>query len=106
MVINYITGLQYDVDEASLQKMKAALTAEGAVVEIIAPYLGNLKSKKGIYIKIYKSFLTTASVLYDAVYIPGGIDSIKVLMAEADAIQFINQAFKHCKAIAADAEAV
>ena len=43
---------------------------------------------------------TTASVLFDAVYIPGGKQSIATLSGEPDAIEFINEAFRHCKAIA------
>jgi len=39
--------------------------------------------------------------MFDAVYIPGGEKSVKALMAEADAIQFISEAYRHCKAIAA-----
>ena len=52
-----------------------------------------------------KNFLTVSSVLYDAVYVPGGKESIDALANEADAIYFINQAYKHCKAIAVDTDA-
>ena len=48
----------------------------------------------------------TASVLWDAVYIPGGAKSIDTLSAQADAVEFINEAFRHCKAIAATGEGV
>jgi catalase len=44
--------------------------------------------------------------LYDAVYVPGGTNSVATLEAEADAIHFLNEAFKHCKAIAADKQAL
>ncbi|HEX2522115.1 MAG TPA: catalase HPII, partial [Terriglobia bacterium] len=47
------------------------------------------------------SLLTASSVLFDAVYIPGGDKSIKTLMADSDAGQFVSEAYKHCKAIAA-----
>ncbi|MNI61667.1 hydroperoxidase II [compost metagenome] len=50
--------------------------------------------------------LTAASVLYDAVYLPGGTNSVATLEAEANAIHFLNEAFKHCKAIAADEQAL
>lgn len=91
------------VDEKQLTAMKERLLAEGAVVEVIAPKLGYILSENNKSIKVDKSFLTTASVLYDAVYVPGGMNSTATLTAEADAIHFLNEAFKHCKAIAADA---
>ncbi|NBB23028.1 catalase [Runella sp. CRIBMP] len=94
------------VDEKALKIMKDALLAQGAVVEVIAPKLGYIISENNKEIKVDKSFLTSASVLYDAVYVPGGANSVVSLEAEADAIHFLNEAFKHCKAIAADASAL
>ena len=93
------------VSTVSIESVKKALEAAGATVELVAPRLGKLTSKEGKTVEIKKSFLTVASVLYDAVYIPGGADSISTLSAEADAIHFVNEAYKHCKPIAADSEA-
>jgi catalase len=62
------------VNEASVQAMKEALEAEGAAVDIIAPKLRNIITSTDQEITPAKSFLTAASVLYDAVYIPGGIN--------------------------------
>jgi catalase len=90
------------VDENSLQTVKAALEAEGAVVEVIAPRQGYILSTDNSQIPVQHSFLTAASVLYDAVYVPGGTNSVASIEAEADAVHFLNEAFKHCKAIAAD----
>lgn len=92
-------------DEKSLQLVKAMLEAEGAAVDLIAPKLGFVISKNDVEFAIPKSFLTTASVLYDAVYVPGGTNSVAALAAEPDAVHFLNEAFKHCKAIAADEDA-
>jgi len=36
------------------------------------------------------------------VYVPGGTNSVGTLANEPDALHFLNEAFKHCKAIAAD----
>ncbi|MCZ4221906.1 catalase [Pedobacter rhodius] len=94
------------VNEQSLSKVKDALIAEGAVVHIIAPKLGQIIAKNDKLITPDESFLTAASVLYDAVYVPGGGNSVATLEAHADAVHFLNEAFKHCKAIAADDEAI
>jgi len=93
------------VDEEALLKMKKALEGAGAKIQIIAPKLGMIKGSNQQF-KVDQSFLTAASVLFDAVYVPGGKKSIEALLAEPNAIQFINEAYKHCKAIAADAEGV
>ena len=88
-------------DETALGALKKALTAAGAQVKIVAPRLGFLRGAKGEEVKIDFSFLTASSVLFDAVYVAGGEQSAASLKAEADALHFINEAYKHCKAIAA-----
>ena len=89
------------VDDAALASMTAALTKAGAQAKIIAPRLGFLKGSNGKEVKIDFSFLTASSVLFDAVYVPGGEKSVMTLKGEADALHFVNEAYKHCKAIAA-----
>jgi catalase len=93
------------VDADSVDTVKEALEAEGAVVELVAPRLGNLFAEDDTPFMIKKSFLTASSVFYDAVYIPAGTNSVATIAAEPEALHFINQAYKHCKAIAADAAA-
>ncbi len=88
-------------DGAGLAAMKKALTNAGAQVKLIAPRLGFLSDANGEEIKIDFSFLTASSVLFDAVYVPGGEQSAETLKGEADALHFVNEAYKHCKAIAA-----
>jgi catalase len=92
------------VDAVSLNIMKQALEAAGAQTKIIAPHLGNIEAAKGKQIKVDQSLLTAASVLFDAIYIPGGQKSAAALQKEPNAIHFINEAYKHCKVIAAEGE--
>ena len=92
------------VSENALSQMQNALVAEGAVTKIIAPYMGYIKGDMGTGIKVDQSFLMAASVLFDAVYVPGGEKSAATLIEIADAVHFVDEAFKHCKAIAADNE--
>lgn len=94
------------VDSNSLNTVKAALEGEGAIVEVIAPRQNYILSTTDEEIQVHHSFLTAASVLYDAVYVPGGTNSVATVEADADAVHFLNEAFKHCKAIAADAGAM
>ncbi|WP_316786767.1 catalase [Pedobacter frigiditerrae] len=93
------------VNDKSLNDVKKSLITAGATVEIIAPKLGNILTDKNVAIAIDESLLTAASVFYDAVYVPSGKKSIATIAIEPDAIHFLNEAFKHCKAIAFDADA-
>jgi catalase len=93
------------VNDKSLNAVKGAIEAEGAIAEFIAPRLTFITAG-GKEIPADQSFLGAASVLFDAVYIPGGPNSVATLAAEANAIHFLNESFKHCKAIAADSDAM
>jgi catalase len=53
-----------------------------------------------------KSHVTTASIMFDAVFIPGGKDSIEAMKKQGDALHFINEAYKHCKPIGALGEGI
>jgi len=92
------------VDEPSLTRMVKALTAAGARGKIVAPRLGYLKASEGGEFLIDFSLLTASSVLFDAVYVPGGEASVRALAAERDAVEFVTEAYRHCKAIAATGE--
>jgi catalase len=92
-------------DARQLAAMKKTLVAGGAVVKTVAPHLGDIVDAAEGSVPADFSFLTTASVLFDAVYVPGGENSISALAGNTEAIHFVQQAFKHCKAIAATGEA-
>ena len=85
------------VDAKALAAVKNALEKAGATVKVIAPKLGSIKASDGTQIKVDEPFFSATSVVYDAVYVAGG----QGLADEADAIHFVNEAFRHCKAIAA-----
>jgi catalase len=89
------------VDGGALSGIQKALKAAGAQSKIIAPRLGTLKTAQGHEVKIDCSFLTTGSVLFDAVFVPGGDQSLETLTAEPRAVEFVAEAYKHCKAIGA-----
>ena len=90
------------VDDDSLNAMKLALEAAGAQIKIVAPHLGFIETINGKHLKADQSFLTSASVLFDAVYVADGAKSAAILQGEPDAVHFVNEAYKHCKAIAAN----
>ncbi len=90
---------------AELAAVKAALEAQGAVVHVISDVLGPVAAEGGPGVEANKSFLTAASVLFDAVYVPGGAASVKALEAGGSARPFLEETFRHCKAIGATGDA-
>lgn len=91
------------VSETSLNNLKKALEAKGAAAKIIGPHAGNIKTDTGKEIKTDHTFFSSSSVLFDAVYVPGAKNSA-ALENNDNVIQFINDAYRHCKVIGADAE--
>lgn len=94
------------VEAEQVSAIKQALTEAGAEGLIVSKFLGTIKSTTGEMLKVDQTFLTSASVMFDAVYVAGGTQSIATLKENGDAIHFINEAFRHCKAIAATGEGV
>jgi catalase len=84
--------------------MKRTLSAAGATSKVIAPRGGTLSGTRGVKVPVDFSLLTVGSVLFDAVFVPGGTESVKTLRADAMAVLFVNEAYKHCKALAATGE--
>jgi catalase len=92
------------VDAAAIDAMKKALATAGAMAKVVAPRGGTLSGTRGVKVAVDFSLLTVGSVLFDAVFVPGGMESAKTLKADAMAVLFVNEAYKHCKAIAATGE--
>ncbi len=84
--------------------IKQALEKEGASVKIVAPHGGSIKSNQGVVYKVDAAIATTESVLFDAIYIPGGEKSVNALLNNGKYLKFINETFKYCKAIAVNDE--
>jgi catalase len=93
-------------DDAALSEMKQALMTAGAAVMTVAPRLGVLTGINGTVVKADFSFLTGSSVLFDAFYVPDGEVSVNSLKADPEVNNFLNEAYQHCKTIAASGAGV
>jgi catalase len=93
------------VDAESLRSVREALLAEGALPVLVAPRLGPVIDSNGSPHWVEMSFLTGSSVLFDAVYVAGGVGAA-ALAEERDAVDWIAEAYRHCKPIAASEEGV
>lgn len=89
------------VDGAAVATIRGHLAAAGATGDVIAPHLGQLTSTSGAPLAVDKTLLTTASVMYDAVYVPGGAGSIASLRLNGDALHFVEETYRHYKPLAA-----
>ncbi|RNA62199.1 catalase [Chryseobacterium nematophagum] len=90
------------VDSRSINDLKMQLENKGATIEMIAPDLASVKTNDGSILTPKHSLTSTASVCFDALFIAGGEDSTKELLASDNGhhvLNFINEAYKHCKAI-------
>ncbi|WP_437955087.1 catalase [Sorangium sp. So ce119] len=91
---------------AELAAVKAALEAAGAHAQVVSTRLGPIHGDDGSAVEAERSLLTAKSVMFDAVYVPGGRASVEALAATGEAVHFVNEAFKHCKAIGATGDGV
>jgi catalase len=92
-------------DDVAVDEMNKALLTAGAMPKTVAPHLGVVTGTNGVQIKADFSFLTASSVLFDAVFVPGG-ESVLTLSQQQEAEEFIREAYKHCKTIAASSAGV
>jgi catalase len=94
------------VDGAQLMALKQSLSAMEIESEIVSKFGGMISSTDGQEVEVQQTFLTSASVLFDAIYVPGGTKSIDTLKMDEEVLNFINEAFRHYKPIAASGEGV
>lgn len=85
--------------------MVKAVAGRGAKGLLVAAELGEITADDGEVYLAGLSILTAASVLFDAVYVAGG-EAAPGWLAEADAIELVRDAYKHCKPVAATGEGV
>jgi catalase len=87
------------VDAKQLKAAKDALTANEAVVELIAAHAGTVTDSAGRLHTVNRAAANAPSVIYDAVIVAGGA-SAAALSTSGLAIHFINEAYRHGKPIA------
>ncbi len=87
------------VDAKLIAGLRAALEAEGANLEIVAPTVGGAEMSDGKPLKADHKFGGGPSVLFDAVVVLNAADAIKTLLPNAAVGDFIRDAFSHLKFI-------
>ena len=87
-------------DAEQLAAVKKAVNQAEALMELIAPKAGVITCSNGAPETVNRAAPNAASVLYDAVVVVGGA-SAKALSTSGLAINFVTEAFRHGKPIAA-----
>ena len=93
------------VDGAAIDAMKKALAAEGAHAKLLGPTSAPVKTADGKSLPVDASMEGMPSVIFDAVFVPGGAASIKALSGDGVALHYVLEAYKHLKAVALHGEA-
>jgi len=93
------------VRKAEVDAICGALHGQGAKVEIVSTSIGAVPTDVGQPVHACQTFLTTSSVLYDAVVVPGN-PSGGDLTQLAAAVHFVRESFRHAKPIAAANEGI
>jgi catalase len=89
-----------------VNQMMEGLKAAGVTTEIVSTNKGMIKSADGMELKVTRNQVNTTSVKYDAVYVPGGRESVDNMKKQGYVLHFINEQYKHLKTIAASNEGV
>ncbi|MVP02033.1 catalase [Paenibacillus lutrae] len=88
------------VNGAELTSVLTALKEAGAIPEIVSTQLGPISTEGGATFEAVHTLLTSDSLLFDAVYVAGGAQSVDELKTDPKAANFIREAYQHYKTIA------
>ncbi|HQQ07227.1 MAG TPA: catalase [Novosphingobium sp.] len=86
-------------DAAIFKALTAAIDAEGAVWEVVAPRIGGVTLDDGAMIAARHKIDGGASVLFDAVAVLPSAEGAERLSTDAPSRDFVSDAFAHCKFI-------
>ena len=83
----------------SVEEICSALHKEGVHPQILAPHMGSVNTEEGKDLLVDGTLSGNPSVVFDAVIVPEGEQSIKTLLMNGDAKYHLRQAYRHLKAI-------
>ncbi len=92
-------------DGGTVEAVRAAAEGEGATVQIIAPRIGGVTLSNGEILAVDRQLAGAPSVLFDAVALVLSGTGCDRLLGEGAAVDFVQDAFGHLKAIGFTSEA-
>jgi catalase len=87
-------------DAKLLQALRKAATAEGALTELVAPWIGGVTTSDGELVPAHQKVAGGPSVLYDAIAILPSADGAAALAQDPAAKDFVTDAHAHGKFVA------
>jgi len=89
------------VDGETLTELHSSLLQQGAIPRFVGVKLGQVSSVSGAPLNVEITMETAPAVLWDALILPDGTDATEALLPVGNAIEFIKEQYRHCKAILA-----
>lgn len=88
-------------DAKDLEAVKAMVTGAGARPFVVAPRIKGIQLSNGTPVTVEGNILGYPSALFDAVAVVLSPEGCQLLLKEATAVQWVMDAFGHCKCIGA-----
>jgi hypothetical protein len=92
-------------DPAGLASLQAQAKSEKAVLAIIAPKVGGAKDSAGKMVEAEMALNGAPSIFFDTVAVLAGPESGAALAGDAAAVEWVHDAFTHCKVLGHNAAA-
>ncbi len=89
------------VHGGSIKTMQTLLEQAGAMVILVAPKLGGVKTSDDQALEAQATLENSPGVLFDAVILPDGEEAVKAIAAEAPSMEFIAHQYLHGKTMLA-----
>jgi catalase len=87
------------VDESLLSSLRAVVEKEGAMLAIVAPKIGGVRTTKIKKLRVDHALSSAPSIFFDAVALLPSAEGAVILAEEAAAIDWVRDAFGHLKVI-------
>ena len=87
-----------DSDIALLERLRSEISAEGAEMQTIAPWIGGVKTATGV-LSVDHALVAAPSVFFDAVALVLSAGAGTLLAKDAAAVDFVRDAYAHLKVI-------
>lgn len=92
------------VDGKAVADIQALAKENGAKAKVISIRLGTLRASNGQPVHVDGTIAANPSIFFDALFVPGGPNSIKALQENGGAVHYALEAYVHYKTIAASGE--
>jgi catalase len=89
------------VEEEPVTDLIDALTDAGAVTRLLSMRLGTVTGEGGEPFEIDATMENSPAVLFDAMVLAGGAESVDALSRDGHTLEFVKDQYRHCKTILA-----